>query len=207
MRHTGRRAAGHAVPLRAAGAAAGRPARLAAAESSDHDAGIRNDSFQGQADSDRVRRIRPAGGSAKGVFHLAFHGTEARALDSRAERPDRSEGGPRLEPHLRARFRQQRRRQQRGQPLRRTALRLLDRRRDRLAADVGLYGRRPEGRHARESLPAVFRREGRLDSRLRLDDSQQQTVERGPILSQRHFHRREPEADGLPHLRARRQQQ
>ena len=179
MRHTGRRAAGHAVPLRAAGGAAGRPARLAAAESSDHDAGIRNDSFQGQADSDRVRRIRPAG----------------------------SEGGPRLEPHLRARFRQQRRRQQRGQPLRRTALRLLDRRRDRLAADVGLYGRRPEGRHARESLPAVFRREGRLDSRLRLDDSQQQTVERGPILSQRHFHRREPEADGLPHLRARRQQQ
>ena len=43
--------------------------------------------------------------------------------------------------------------------------------------------------------------------RLRLDDSQQQTVERSPILSQRHFHRREPEADGLPHLRARRQQQ
>ena len=189
MRHTGRRAAGHAVPLRAAGGAAGRPARLAAAESRHDDPRFRDDQFQRQTDHDPVQRIRPAQRPAEGVFHLPVHEEKTDPHAAGAGYPDRPEGGSGFEPDLFAELRQKRRGQQRGESVYRPALRLFDGRPHRLAADVRLHDRRHDDGYGGQRLHPLLRRENRLDPAVRFDAAEKQTDRRREIFPERNLHR------------------
>ena len=135
---------GFPEPLREHDDPHGRAARFAAPGHREHDARQFFDqpaAREPREDLHRVRRVRAAQGSAKGVLHLAADEEETARFAARTGGRHPVARHARGEYDLCAQLRQRHPRQQRGQPALLDALCLLDGARDRLDGHVGLYGR------------------------------------------------------------------